>query len=167
MKIPRRGYSLKQMAYARRIWGAEGETKKEIARSVGYSNFVSNSAVSKIENHPGFQNAMAVLARDSGNLATQVMAEFKARGLKDFSNKDLISSLNAVSGAWDRFNKGFIESQKPRVDDGKNRLRTVVLQNIAKQTNITQGEVAVISPISDAVPGEVREAEVVKEENDF
>ncbi len=132
MKISKRGSSMKQVAYARRAWGAKQETKKLIALDVGYSPSVANSVVSKIESRPGFNNAMARLAADSNNIALSVMHEIKARGFEDYSNKDLVSALNAIAGAWDRFNKGLIESEKP-VDNGKNRLRTIVLQNINNQ----------------------------------
>lgn len=130
MKIPKTGSSMKQVAYARRAWGAAQETKKLIALDVGYSPSVANSVVSKIESRPGFNNAMAKLAADSNNLALTVMHELKARGFDGYSNKDLVSALNAISGAWDRFNKGLIESAKP-ADNGKNKLRTVILQNIS------------------------------------
>lgn len=139
MKISKKGSSMKQVAYARRAWGAKQETKKLIALDVGYSPSVANSVVSKIESRPGFNNAMARLAADSNNLALSVMHEFKARGLSEFSNKDLVGALNAIARAWDRFNKGLIEAEKP-IDNGKNRLRTVVLQNIHNQVNTVQSE---------------------------
>ncbi len=140
MKIAKTGSSMMQTAYARRAWGAKQETKKLIALDVGYSPSVSNSVVSKIESRKGFNNAMAKLAAESNNLALTIMHEFKSRGVKDFSNKDLVSALNAIAGAWDRFNKGLIEAEKP-VDNGKNRLRTVILQNISGPvTNVEQVE---------------------------
>lgn len=137
MKIPNVGSSMKQLAYARRVWGAKGTDKKSIALDVGYSPSVASSVVSKIESRKGFHNAIAKLAADSNNLALAAMHEFKARGFDDFSNKDLVAALNAIAGAWDKFNKGFKESLTPPEDNGKNRLKTVILQNIAKQTNIT------------------------------
>ncbi len=149
---------MKQLAYARRVWGAEGSDKKSIALDVGYSPSIANSVVSKIESRKGFQNAIAQLAADSNNMALTVMSEFKARGLKDFSNKDLVSALNAIAGAWDKFNKGFNESLTPPEDSGKNRLRTVVLQNITKQVNISSPEeTATASPSKEAMPAEYTE----------
>ena len=134
MKISKTGSSIRQAAYARRIWGGEGVNKKQIALDVGYSPAVSNSCVSKIESRKGFNNAMAKLAAESNSLALSIMHEFKSRGVQDFSNKDLISSLNAISGAWDKFNKGLIESEKPEyVDNGKNRLRTIMIQKVENQ----------------------------------
>lgn len=126
MRTQKNGSTLKQAAYARRIWGAEGQNKKQIALDVGYTPSVANSCVSKIEDRPGFNNAIAKLATESHNVAIAVLHEFKARGVKDFSDKDLISSLNAISNAWDKFNKGLIQAEKPQ-DNGKNRLRTIVL----------------------------------------
>ena len=134
---------MKQLAYARRVWGAKGSDKKSIALDVGYSPSVANSVVSKIESRKGFHNAIAKLAADSNNLALAAMHEFKARGFDDFSNKDLVAALNAIAGAWDKFNKGVreLENEGDAKDNGKNRLKTVILQNIAKQTNITNPEV--------------------------
>ncbi|MES2409558.1 MAG: hypothetical protein V4509_04665 [Patescibacteria group bacterium] len=160
MKIPKKGSSMKQLAYARRVWGAEGSDKKSIALDVGYSPAVANSVVSKIESRKGFNNAIAQLAADSNNMALTVMSEFKARGLEDFSNKDLVSALNAIAGAWDKFNKGFKESIEPKEDNGKNRLRTVVLQNINKQVNITSEETATVSPKDEATPAEFEEVQI-------
>lgn len=160
MKIPKRGSSLKQIAYARRAWGAKGEDKKSIALDVGYTSNVANSVVSKIESRPGFNNAMARLAADSNNMALAVMSEFKARGLQEFSNKDLISALNAIAGAWDRFNKGFIESEKPK-DESKNRLRTVILQNVYKQ-DAPGGEYT-----KEVTPIEIKQEEVEDNSLDF
>lgn len=142
MKIPNKGSTLKQLAYARRVWGAKGEDKKSIALDVGFSPSVANSVMSKIESRKGFHNAIARLAADSGNLAIAAMHEFKARGFDDFSNKELISSLNAISKAWGTFNKGVndLEREGDGRDNGKNRLKTVILQNISNQTNITNPE---------------------------
>ncbi len=157
MKIGRRGSSMRQIAYARRVWGAEGESKRTIALDVGYSPNVANSVASKVETRKGFQNAMARLAAESNNLALSVMSEFKARGFEGFTNAELIKGLGAISGAWDKFNKGLRESEKP-IDNGKNKLRTIVLQNIQKQVNPTSGkEVKVISPAKEATPVEFKE----------
>jgi len=162
MKISRRGSSMKQLAYARRVWGAKGEDKKTIALDVGYAPSVANSIVSKIESKPGFNNAMARLASDSGNLAVAVMSEFKARGLEDFTNKDLVSALNAIAGAWDRFNKGMMESTKPK-DQSSNRLRTVVLQKIYNQAPLPEDEV--LPPVEEIKETEFKEVKL--EDLDF
>jgi hypothetical protein len=127
---------MRQVAYARRVWGGKDQNKKQVALDVGYSPAVARSCVSKIENHKGFNNAMAKLAAESNNLALSIMHEFKSRGVEDFSNKDLIGALNAIGGAWSKFNGALREEMNeggPK-DNGKNRLRTVVLQQIENQT---------------------------------
>ena len=141
MKIHKRGSSIRQIAYARRVWGADGADKKSIALDVGYAPNAAKRVVSKIESRPGFQNAIAKLAQESNNLALQVMSELKSRGTKDFSNKDLVSALSAIAKAWNTFNAPIIKMNMPEEEDnGKNRLRTVILQNIKKQVNLSDSE---------------------------
>lgn len=134
---------MKQMAYARRIFGGQGKCKKQIALDVGYSPNVANSISSHIENQPGFNNAMAQLAVDSNNLALAAMHEFKARGFEDFSNKDLVGALNAIGNAWSKFNT--VTKKDPNAPQSGNRLRTVILQQIENQT-IQAPPVEVITP---------------------
>ena len=137
MFVRKGGSSLKQLAYAKRIFGGQGESKKQIALDCGYSPYVSNSISSHIENQPGFHNAMARLAVDSNNLALAAMHEFKARGFKDFSNKELVGALNAIGSAWSKFNAQPKERSK---GDSNNKLRTVVLQQVENQTQIVSPE---------------------------
>lgn len=121
----------RQFAYANRLLGGKGTSKKEIALNVGYSPNAAKSVKSKIENTIGFHSAMQQLALDSNNLALAAMHEFKVRGFKDFSNKDLVGALNAIGGAWAKFN----ERGKDRDDESKgNKLRTIVMQHIENQT---------------------------------
>ena len=124
---------MKQMAYARRILGGQGTSKKQIALDCGYSPNVANSVTSHIESKPGFNNAMAALAIDSNNLALAAMHEFKARGFKDFTNKELVGALNAIGSAWSRFN-ALPKEKAP--SENSNKLRTVILQRIENQTNV-------------------------------
>jgi len=131
MYCGKRASSMKQMAYAKRVFGAQGTTKKEIALDVGYSANVANSVSSHIENKPGFNYAMTQLAVDSNNLALAAMSEFKARGFSEFSNKDLIGALNAIGSAWSKFN---VVKEKPNDHPTNNKLRTVILQQIENQT---------------------------------
>ena len=148
---------MKQMAYARRIWGAKGTDKKGIALDVGYSRFVANSAKSKIEDHKGFNNAMAALAADSNNVALQILHEFKSRGVKDFSNKDLVSALNAIGGAWSKFTTPL---RNPEGDKkSNNKLRTVILQRVENQTVSPGAEIEALPP------GDVLE-DVTEEDNE-
>lgn len=132
------------MAYAKRIMGGQGETKKQIALNSGYSSAVSNSVKSHIENKPGFHNAISALAVDSNNLALAAMAEFKSRGFEDFSNKELVGALNAIGNAWAKFNERPAE-KKP--SESGNKLRSVVLQQIENQTvNVPLEQVATSKP---------------------
>ncbi len=136
MYIRENGFTVKQNAYARRSWGAKGPHKKQIALDVGYTENAAKSVVSKIESKKGYHNAMARLAADSGNVALSIMHEFKARGVKGFDNKELISSLKAISSAWSTFNDGMTKSDPDRpVDTGKNRLRTIVLNQYGTPQN--------------------------------
>ena len=144
MKYGRKGSSPKQVAYARRVFGGQGKCKKQIALDVGYTPNVANSISSHIENKPGFHNAMAVLARDSNNVALEVMSEFKARGFKDFSNKDLVGALNAIGSAWSRFNA---PPPAPKGDgQSNNRLRTVILNQIENATILESSKVTDVTP---------------------
>lgn len=131
VNIRRKGSSMKQLAYARRIFTGDGLDKKKIALDCGYSMNSANSVRSHIENTKGFNNAMAALAIDSNNLALAAMHEFKARGFEDFSNKDLVGALNAIGSAWSRFNP---QARQEHNTSSTNRLRTIVLQQIENQT---------------------------------
>lgn len=105
MKRPRGGSTVKQFAYATNLLGGRGKTKDEIARMSGYPPSVAANAKAKIESTEGFKNALIVLATKSNNLLLAVMSEFEARGLKGFSDADLIKALNAISGSWERVEK--------------------------------------------------------------
>ena len=161
MFVPKRASSIKQMAYAKRLLGAQGMSKKEIALDCGYSPAVSNSISSHIENKPGFNNAMAALAVESNNLALAAMSEFKARGFHDFSNKDLIGALNAIGNAWARFNQ---KVKEPNDSPNGNKLRTVILQQVQNQQLLTEkGDAVRTAKRNAAKKPPVVEATVVKE----
>ena len=137
---------MKQMAYARQLFGADGVSKKQIALNCGYSPYVASSISSHIENKMGFNNAMAKLAVDSNNLALAAMHEFKARGFKDFTNKELVGALNAIGSAWSRFNA----NNKPEKEKSpeSNKLRTVILQQVENQTvNTNDGSIDSNPPV--------------------
>lgn len=141
--------SLKQMAYARRIFGGEGSSKKQVALDIGYSASVSNSVKSHIEDKPGFHTAMSALAVDSNNLALAAMHEFKKRGFNDFTNNELIGALNAIGGAWAKFNA---EPKVREHNEGSNKLRTVILQQIENQHQVispTTNQTVQIAPLPD------------------
>jgi hypothetical protein len=124
----------KQLAYARRLWGGQYTKKKYMAQDVGYAIATSDNPKGAIESTLGFQTAMSNLAAESNNLAMTILHEFKARGVQDFSNKDLIGALNAIGGAWARFNAPGRDMNGPNSKQGMNRLRTVVLQQVENQT---------------------------------
>lgn len=128
---------MKQLAYARKLLGGEGSSKKQMALNSGYSSAVANSVSSHIEGKAGFNNAMAALAVDSNNLALAAMHEFKARGFKDFSNKELVGALNAIGNAWSKFNA---EPKDRNSSPSGNKLRTVIMQQVENQT-LNTGEV--------------------------
>lgn len=134
MKIGRTGSTPRQTAYAKRVWAGQGISKKEIALNVGYSKAVASSPKSKIEDKKGFNNAFAKLAIESNSTALAVMAEFKARGFKDFSNKDLVGALNAIGNAWAKFNGANKDPNDLNTKLGGNKLRTVILQRVENQT---------------------------------
>jgi len=124
--------SMKQMAYAKRMLGGQGDSKKQIALNSGYSPQVANSVKSHIEDKAGFNHAMSALALESNNLALSALHEFKARGFKEFTNKELVGALNAIGSAWSKFNA------QPKEKDPSasgNKLRTIVLNQIENQTN--------------------------------
>lgn len=161
-KISKIGSTPRQTAYARRVFGGQGTSKKQIALDVGYSRFSANSVVSKIENKRGFNNAMAKLAVDSNNLALAAMAEFKARGFEDFSNKDLVGALNAIGNAWSKFNAPLRGNPDGQNAQQKNKLRTVIMQRIENQT-INNPTPDTAPRVQDAI--EVESVEEVEEED--
>lgn len=132
MKRTKGGSTPKQYAYAVKKLNGQGRSKKDMALSVGFSPSVANNVENKIENTEGFQNAVIKLAAESNNLVLAVMAEFKARGLTKFSNKDLVGAMNAISSAWERFEKhrGVGENRTPE----GNKLKAVIMQRIENQT---------------------------------
>lgn len=132
MKRPQKGSTTKQYAYATRKLTGGGRSKKEMALLSGFSISTAENAKYKIESTEGYHNAMLEMAVKSNNLVMAAMSEFEARGLGDFSNKDLIGALNAITSAWER-----IESRRNPAkakDPGENPLRAAVMQRVENQT---------------------------------
>lgn len=154
MKRPSNGSTPKQYAYARALMAGEGQSKKEIARKVGFAPSVANNVAAKIEKTQGFQNAVVKLATEANNMAIAVIAEYKARGLKGFSNKDLNGALNAIAGAFERFHKH--RAPNGAAADEGNNLRKVFMKRVETQT-IT---------IQDPAQQEPKEAVATEIEND-
>lgn len=105
MKRSRRGSTIKQYAYATRMMNGQATSKKEAALLSGFSMSVSENVKNKIEDTEGYRNAIGALAAESNNLLVSVMMEFKSRGLKEFSNKDLVSAMNAITSAWSKIDE--------------------------------------------------------------
>jgi len=166
MKRPRNGSTTKQYAYAMRRLNGQGDSKKEMALLSGYSQTMAKNPANKIENTEGYQNAMVELAAQSNNLLLGVMAEFKARGLKDFSNKDLNAALNAISGAWDRIEKTRAPN-KLKTPEG-NPLRAIFTERTRTATFESAPEE---EPVEETATAKKKEEEVkihdVEEESDY
>lgn len=132
--------SPRQVAYARRVFGGQGVSRQQIALDVGFAPSTARVPMQKIESTVGFNAAMMKLATDSNNVALAALHEFKVRGFNEFSNKDLVGALNAIGNAWSRFNPEARARKNDDESNSKNRLRTVVLQQIENQT-INTGEI--------------------------
>lgn len=77
-------------------------TKQEAALDAGYSQ--SQSRVpAQIEASRGYNIAMAGIAGQAGNLASEVMHTLKARDLTKEDTKTLVYSLDIISKAFERF----------------------------------------------------------------
>lgn len=140
MKRPKTGSTPQQYAYAVKRLNGQGRSKRQIALDVGFSEAVANNAKAKIEDTEGYKNAIIVLATKSNNLMLAAMTEFEARGLSGFSNKDLVSALNAIGAAWERVEKTR-QPGKLHTPEG-NRLHGLF-------TRKTVTETAVIAPPSE------------------
>lgn len=139
------------------------ETKKEAALLSGFSMSVAENAKHKIEETEGYQNAIIGLATESGNLLQAILAEFKARGIKNFSNTDLIKALNAITGAWEK-----IEAKRAlplmKTPEG-NPLRAVFTKRV--ETQSVALEPALSEVPADAEEAVIRDAEVQDPDMDF
>lgn len=156
MKRSKSGSTPKQYAYATRMLNGSAKSKKEAALLSGFSQTVAANAHNKIEKTEGYQNAIIGLAVESNNLLLAVLAEFKARGLTDFSNADLTKALNAITGAWDRIETRRAPN-KMQTPEG-NRLHAVFRRKT---------ETLTISEAAPAEPVHVEAVDVTEDPNDF
>ena len=93
--------TLKQKRYAFNIMNNE-TTKQQALLDAGYS--ASQARVpAQIEASRGFHHAMATLASESGNVAMKLMHEMQARDLSAIPLDQLVSSLDTIARAWDKF----------------------------------------------------------------
>lgn len=153
------GSTPKQYAYATMRLTGQGGSKKEIARKAGFSHSVAKNAKYKIESTEGYQNAVIVLAHESNNLLLAILAEFKARGMKNFSNSDLIGSLNAMTKAWDKIDDKRAPSRL-KTPEG-NPLRAVFTKRVETKT-VRFEEETKKEKISNKEKATAREAEVIE-----
>lgn len=130
MKRRKNGSTLKQYAYAKKLLGAEKQTKKEIALSVGYSPSIAENTKSMIEQTEGFDNAMNALASETGNLVMQIYHTLKNKDLSKESVPVLLDAVTTMANAWERFTP----KQTAEKGKGANKLRGIVLQRIEHQT---------------------------------
>lgn len=155
MKRPSRGSTVKQYAYATRLLSGGASSKREAALLSGYSMTMAKNTKAKIENTEGFNNAIAKLAADSNNLLIGIIAEFKARGLDEFTNKELIAALNAMSNSWEKIDKRNHPEEKPLLE---NPLRAIFTE---RTRTVEIGPAKESAPASVPVPSSIREAVVV------
>jgi len=133
VKISKKSSTLRQAAYARDSFACRSKLKTEIALNNGFELIVANSVKSKIENTIGYKNEMIKILKESDNVVLSIFAEFRERGFSDFSNKDLVAAVTAISTAWEKFNG----AGKGKDDDGlksPNKLRTIIMQQVENQT---------------------------------
>lgn len=136
MKRTKKGSTVKQFAYATRMMDGKATSKKENALLSGFSMSVAENAKNKIENTDGFKNAVSVLAYRSNNLLVAVMNEFEVRGLSEFSNKDLVSAMNAISSAWEKIDNKRAPN-KMKTPEG-NPLRAVFTRRVQTDTAVIE-----------------------------
>lgn len=129
MRRTRNGFTNKQYAYAKKRLGGDNDTKRGTALAVGYAPSVANVATHHIEQTEGFDNAMAMLASESGNLMMQIYHQLKNKDLEKESVSTLLNAVTVVSQAWERFTP----KQKDTENTG-NKLRSIVLNRIEHQT---------------------------------
>lgn len=143
----------------------EADSKKEAALLAGFSMSVAENAKAKIETTEGYHNAMIELAGKSNNLMLAALHEFEARGLKGFSNSELIKALNAIGSAWERVEKQR-NPDRGKLPPGSNRLQGI----FQRKTTVTE-TVAVGAPHADDAatpPGpEPTDAEFTETEQDL
>jgi hypothetical protein len=133
----------------------------------GFSPSVAENVKHKVENTEGYKNAVIELATKSNNLLLAAMAEYEARGLKNFSNKDLNAALNAISAAWDRVEKTRAPN-KLKTPEG-NPLRAIFTERVTTRTATLEPieEPATAEESEEETPDTIHEAEVIEDPNDF
>lgn len=157
MKRKKGGSTIKQVAYATRMMNGNASSKKEAALLSGFSLAVAENAKYKIESTEGYKNALLNMFTRSNNLLNAAMIEFELRGFSEFSNKDMVSALNAITAAWEKIdtkrapNKMKTPEGNPLRAIFTERTRTAVIEPIpqpalskgaasAKEESVTDAE---------------------------
>ena len=122
--------TMKQKAYARKIVSGVHKTKKETALAVGYSVSVAESAKNRIEDTPGFNNAMRDLAQETGDVVMHVYHSIKDRDLSKENLQTVLNAVEVLAGAFEKFSP----KQKDESSLKNNRLKAVLLQRVENQT---------------------------------
>jgi hypothetical protein len=155
MKRPANGSTPRQYAYANKLLNGDGLSKKDIARSVGFSPSLARNPKQKIESTEGFHNAIIELATKSNNILVAALHEYEARGFKKFTPGELATAVSTIMSVWEKFDKKLNPPEKE--GGGTNKLRSIVLQRIENQTmNASPAKV-----VSKVEPIEVAAEEVL------
>jgi hypothetical protein len=88
----------------------------------------------------------------------EVMYQFEVRGLTEFSNKELIAALNAITSAWDKIDTKR-QPAKMKTPEG-NPLRAVFTKRVETQTMTLEEPAPASSPKKELT--NIREAEVIE-----
>lgn len=132
MTRAKKGGTIKVRAYAKRLLGGQGKSKRQIALASGYSPSVANSVKSHIENTGGFNEAMADLAQESGNMVMRIYYALQDKDLAKETVPVLLEAVRTMAGAWETFNK------KPDKPLNESPLRALLAQKVKNQTiNVT------------------------------
>lgn len=125
----------KQKRYAHNIMNTDN-TRRESARQAGYGEVIA-SHPARIEESRGFNLAMASIANQAGNLASEVMYTLKARDLEKEDTKTLIYSLDIISKAFERFQpkeKGLVVPTQDGMDAIFTRIIPVQQAEVVQDT---------------------------------
>ena len=128
MRRTKNGYTIKQNAYAMRVWGGDGLSKRQIAKAVGYSQSTADHTKHRIENTEGYSNAIASIASQTGALAMKVFQEINRRDLTDVPLDKLLNAVSVIANAWKVYNPESEKANEPL------QHKALLLQHIEHQT---------------------------------
>lgn len=152
MRISKNGYTPKQKAYAIRTLGGAGQSKKEIALASGYSPSMAENAKPSIEDSVGFNNAMADLAHETGNVVLEAYSVIKSR-LKTDPDKitydQLLATTTVLSQAFERFTP---KKSKEDDSDKGNPLKGLFTVQPVKTINATATDTTTVEQPTEVNP---------------